>query len=175
MLIFPEDTGRYLAKVHDFGCSSYTSSEKDLIPTVRSRPWNAPEGAFSEVILADALKRDVFSFGMLFLWVLFEKTLSGTIAFPEELDWVRDLPRGIEYHNPAKNMLEDLKREQKLGLFVRLLLEKEEGLSRDVTQILQDLFENSLAEDPSLRAPDLVGLFGRLKLTQYVSPPFAIT
>jgi hypothetical protein len=45
----------------------------------KSEPWNAPEYR-KECKPADGQKVDVFSFGMLCLWLLFEEKLSTVFA-----------------------------------------------------------------------------------------------
>ena len=69
-------TRKVTVKVADFGYSTLTvgGSGKVLLP--KSSPWNAPEHHFGEFTAQEAKKTDVYSFGMLCLWLLFGNRLS---------------------------------------------------------------------------------------------------
>jgi serine/threonine protein kinase len=70
VLVFKDVTGKTTIKVADFGYSTLAGEvEQVLLP--KSRPWNAPEHYFGEFEVTDAKKTDVYSFGILCLWVLF--------------------------------------------------------------------------------------------------------
>ena len=89
VLVFKDATGKTTVKVADFGYSTLVASEDlatsghlatsgDLAPSAtarvflpKSRPWNAPEHHFGEFTATGAKMTDVYSFGMLCLWVLF--------------------------------------------------------------------------------------------------------
>lgn len=73
VLIFEEGTGSYTAKVADFGFSTYFHEEQeDLIQVPKSVPWTAPEHHGNYHTSQSAKAMDVYSFGMLCLWLLFE-------------------------------------------------------------------------------------------------------
>ena len=83
VLVYKGSTGETTIKVADFGYSTFAASEtfatdgglsqggaaRVYLP--KSRPWNAPEHHFGEFTVSEAKKTDVYSFGMLCLWVLF--------------------------------------------------------------------------------------------------------
>jgi serine/threonine protein kinase len=70
VLIFKDDSSKYVAKVADFGYSTvFAGSGGILMP--RSATWVAPEWKGGcEFRFCDARKMDAYSFGMLCLWLL---------------------------------------------------------------------------------------------------------
>ena len=81
VLMFEDSPGIYTAKVADFGLSTYLHGEQDLIRMPRSVPWNAPEYHDRHFSPQDAKAMDVYSFGMLCLWLLFGVESSNTMPF----------------------------------------------------------------------------------------------
>lgn len=80
MLVFPSTTGAphiFDAKVTDFGFSTFSVDENERLRLPISRPWNAPEidRTNREWTLSQAKLADLFSFGILCFWVLFEPQL----------------------------------------------------------------------------------------------------
>jgi serine/threonine protein kinase len=72
VLIFEDKDGDITAQVSDFGYSSFKTSDQEYITLASSWPWTAPEIELdSETTLAYAKAADVFSFGMLCIWILF--------------------------------------------------------------------------------------------------------
>ncbi|KAF2685426.1 TPR-like protein [Lentithecium fluviatile CBS 122367] len=84
VLIFEESPGIYTAKVADFGLSTHFRGENDLINIPISVPWNAPEYHNRAFYPQDAKAMDVYSFGMLCLWLLFGIETSTTTSNPLE-------------------------------------------------------------------------------------------
>lgn len=78
ILIFDNDSSRYVAKVADFGYSTWFASDGELVKMPRSRYWVAPEWHHRGFTTADAMKMDIYSFGMLCLWLLFYNTQENT-------------------------------------------------------------------------------------------------
>lgn len=74
ILIFPSEDGELLAKIGDFGFSSYTPivDTDHLIHMPKSEPWNAPEHHYRGFPFGKAVKMDIFSFGRFCLWLLFQ-------------------------------------------------------------------------------------------------------
>ncbi|KAJ3486615.1 hypothetical protein NLG97_g6579 [Lecanicillium saksenae] len=66
VLIFKDSSGRYIARVIDFGFSARYADKDQLLSLPRSRPWNAPENE-GQVLWTpkQAVKADLFCFGML--------------------------------------------------------------------------------------------------------------
>lgn len=92
MLIFKEGTGSYTAKVADFGFSTYFHEEQeDLIQVPKSVPWTAPEHyGRRQFTSQEAKMMDVYSFGMLCLWLLFYKEHLGVDDFSFEAAYWQD-------------------------------------------------------------------------------------
>ena len=77
MLVFKGAITRITTvKVADFGYSTLTAGGSGTVLLQKSRPWNAPEHHFGEFKAHEAKKTDVYSFGMLCLWVLFKSRVS---------------------------------------------------------------------------------------------------
>ena len=60
-----------MARVTDFGYSTLFATDTDLVTMPKSDLWTAPEHHRRQVRPTQARKMDVFSFGMLCLWLLF--------------------------------------------------------------------------------------------------------
>ena len=76
VLVFKDATKKPTVKVADFGYSTLTAGESGKVFLPKSRPWNAPEHHLGEFNAQEAKKTDVYSFGMLCLWLLFGNRLS---------------------------------------------------------------------------------------------------
>jgi serine/threonine protein kinase len=89
VLLFEEGTGLYTAKVADFGFSTYFYEEQeDLIQVPKSVPWTAPEHHARYFTSQSARAMDIYSFGMLCLWLLFDNESAGAEQFSYEAkDW----------------------------------------------------------------------------------------
>lgn len=94
---------------------------------------------------------DVFSFGMLCLWILFEKCLSGIAPLPQEAHWAKPYFQGKEKRHLSKSILEDLKQRDRLVMLAQQLVMAEKDLSNDTKQALQQFFSTSLTYDPNQR------------------------
>ncbi|RWA05249.1 hypothetical protein EKO27_g9853 [Xylaria grammica] len=78
VLIFKDEHDSWLARVADFGFSKWHTSESDPLELPRSWPWYAPEyDEYPSFTPQQAMGMDVFSFGMLSLWLIFNKSLLG--------------------------------------------------------------------------------------------------
>jgi len=78
VLVFKDSTGKISVKVTDFGYSTLASGAEGGVFLPKSKPWNAPEHHWGEFKVPDAKKADIYSFGLLCLWVLF-----GSIPSPQ--------------------------------------------------------------------------------------------
>lgn len=79
----------------DFGYSylPHEGDERFVIHLAKSQPWSAPEHHHRGFSIEQAQKQDVYSFGMLCFWVLFQAEISA--KFPE---FAREIP-GSEFAN----------------------------------------------------------------------------
>ena len=134
-------------------------SGKVLLP--KSRPWNAPEHDFGGFKAHEAKKTDVYSFGMLCLWVLFGDRLSD---FPQTTaDGVTGL---ISFDVPPfrcrPTLLESLKDEDRLEYIANNLLGSMPGLDVEYTVRLREIFSLTLSHNPKERTSDLARVIGLL-------------
>ena len=159
VLIFEDDAGRKRAKVADFGYSTCYAGPDDLISMPRSWPWNAPDcfrrGGARPI---EAKKMDVYSVGMLCLWLLFqefllEETFSGQIA---------DAADSTETSQACfiKQVLSlgRLKHEGNLLGFIRRQMTTTKGFQNEQMLRLDRFFLASLSPDSKGRTADLADL-----------------
>lgn len=154
VLIFQDQAGQYIAKVIDFGYSSRFANEDEDILLPCSWPWNAPE-SYSRCKPTQARKMDVFSFGMLCLWVIFENYLSGTVPFPEEARWAEQYFENAENESRSKSLLDELKRSDKLSSLSRQLITAAPDLEENQKITLLQFFDACLVHNPELREANL--------------------
>lgn len=115
VLVFKADNSSFTTKVADFGFSiRFTQDDNTCIKLARSPLWYAPEcDEQPEFTSSQPLKTDVFSFGLLCVWFLFEKCLSGILPLPESAQL--EIPsHTYEGEEPALKILNDLKKEGSL-------------------------------------------------------------
>ncbi|KAF9771362.1 hypothetical protein IL306_010989 [Fusarium sp. DS 682] len=145
VLVFKDQaTDKFTAKVIDFGFSSRYVDDDDLLRLARTPPWDAPElRKYTEVKPIDARRADVFSYGMLCLWILFEQSLSS-----DDITWLQ-LNSQLETTDDLVR-LATLKADNKLISFTDQMLERE-NLENEKKEQLQDFFELSLDINPNLR------------------------
>jgi hypothetical protein len=141
------DATNYVAKVADFGYSTCmgaaentSSSEQVSLPW--SPPWNAPEIHRDNYILpfSEAKLSDVFSLGMLCLWLLFRnEDLSKSVRGVQgEYDWLRAL-----------------KEDGKMKSFARDRIHGDRGLDISRKPAIKEFFELTLSAESSRRTGDL--------------------
>jgi len=166
VLIFKDDAGAYTAKVIDFGYSTQFANEDDLVLVPKSWPWCAPEHNRDKFKPAQAQKMDVFSFGILCLWILFEKYLSGIISLPQEAQWAERYFRSKEESHLSKQALDDLKQGDELVMLARQLVLVEKDLDENKKQALVEFFSVSLTCEPDRRKDSVEDLLSRLMLNE---------
>lgn len=166
VLIFKDDAGAYTAKVTDFGYSTRFANEDDLIAMPKSKPWCAPEYDRDKFKPAQARSMDVFSFGMLCVWVLFEKYLSGIVALPREAQWAERHFQNERKQGLSEHVLNRLKHEGKLALLAQQLIRAEQDVNKDLKQSLERLFSILLSCKPNERDVGLKEMSGGLKVTR---------
>jgi serine/threonine protein kinase len=138
VLVFRADDGSFTAKVADFGFSTRYAQDDTHIVLHQSWPWHAPEfDEYHEFTPVQALKTDVFSFGLLCLWFLFEESLSGILPLPMAAQW--------------KSPSHVYKGED----FANQLVIAEVGFNNETKHMLQNYFGGCLASDPMVRDVDM--------------------
>lgn len=144
-LVFEERPGFYTAKIADLGHSVQLKNESDFIFMPRSEPWDAPEWHHRAHRLADTFKMDVYSFGMVCLWLLFSERLTEEgITFKFQCIGSDDLVH-----------LTDLKSGDGLGAIATSLICKTKGLSVNQVRDLIVFFHSCLAFDKDCRDSDM--------------------
>ena len=169
VLVFKDAiTGKTTVKVTDFGYSTLTAGGSGTVILPKSRPWNAPEHHFGEFKASEAKKTDVYSFGMLCLWVLFENYLSDV---PQT---TADGATGvISFDAPflsGPTLLERLKDEDRLEYIANRLVESMSDLNAECRVRLKEIFALTLPCNPGKRTCDLARVFSLLSHKRWVSP-----
>ena len=160
VLIFQGESGQYVAKVSDFGFSSLATTD-DYIKVPRTQPWNGPEWHHRGFTLNGIKMLDVYSFGMLCLWLLYRDTFFKSPPRPsptlKEWDGV-DLFTQHTEANPGGSFLEVLKAEDKMSTLAHELLTSTAGIDLERKSKLSRLFLLCLAKEPTDRSTDFVEL-----------------
>jgi serine/threonine protein kinase len=86
VLIFQDASGNYIARVGDFGYSSHFQGQDDIVFLPRSVPWAAPEWHHRWFTAMDAKKMDVYSFGLVCLWLILGPGPDGYKTKPSTLE-----------------------------------------------------------------------------------------
>jgi serine/threonine protein kinase len=168
VLIFKSDNGSYTAKVADFGVSTWSADDDHRITLPESWPWYAPEiYEYPEFSPQQAVKADVFSFGMLCLWFMFEKYFSGVLPLPEVVQLMRS-SYNYKGESWSFQFLADLKKDDSLTQLASQLVMVETGLDVESRQILDQFFKKCLACDPKSRDVDIQYLLKHINIHQYV-------
>ena len=150
VLIFKDEQELFVARVMDFGCSTRHCNDNDLVMIrEKSIPWNDPEihhrlGAVSAL---RAKKMDIYSLGVLCLWVIFE----GHDFYPAD-------STSTQTSEPKMTVMELLQSHISDKSFLCLsleLLEKDDRLDIDMKTRLGKLFNSTLTEDPTKRCSNL--------------------
>lgn len=150
ILIFGQSYDNIIVKVTDFGYSTLTTQGSELIDLPQSEPWCAPEYHGRGQSFVQAKKADVFSFGMLCLWILFNEHIA-VIARNEQSCSVY-------------SFLEDSKFEDSLLPFSRELVRQKNNISENQKSLLLAFFDSTLTKNPLKRASDFMSLKNLLQI-----------
>jgi len=155
VLVYKDITGRTTVKVADFGYSTLGAGEAGRVFLPKSRPWNAPEHHFGGFTTYDAKKTDVYSFGILCLWVLF-----GNTYIP--LDRMERPTELMSFHASTgpQTSLEQLKYDDKVEVLANTLMESVSlaDFNAEHRIRLKEFFSLTVTINPEKRTSD----FGRL-------------
>ena len=163
VLVFKDAiTRKTTVKVADFGYSTLTAGESGKVILPKSRPWNAPEHHFGEFNAQDAKKTDVYSFGMLCLWLLFGNHLRDISQTSAD-----GTPELISFDAPLlqfgrSTLLETLKDEDIVEDIANQLVESTPGLNVEYRIRLKEIFSLTLPLNPGKRTCDLARVMGLL-------------
>lgn len=83
-VLISERDGGLVPLISDFGYSTISDYGDDSASILlsQSKHWSAPEHTFEPVRFTDARKMDVYSMGLLCLWLLFYEQVSGSAKLP---------------------------------------------------------------------------------------------
>jgi serine/threonine protein kinase len=156
-LVFPGEFGEYRVKAIDFGYSARYEQENDRVKMFTTPPWTAPEYRSNrEWTYSQAVQLDIFSFGLLCFWLLFEHYLSGIKPM---LGYTSGPPSA---HASALHALQSIKEQLFTGTLIGNLLENEGMLDENQRESLREFFVLSLKENPQDRAKDMLILMKML-------------
>jgi serine/threonine protein kinase len=149
VLVFKDTVGKTTVKMADFGYSTFAAGKEGMIFLPKSRPWAAPEHHFGEFSAPAAKKTDVYSFGLLCLWILFgdglenipQTTADGANAF-------------FSFSTPL-DCLERLKHQDKMLYITNQLIESMSPRYADHKIHLEEFFSLTLQLNPDNRTSDL--------------------
>ncbi|CAG9998450.1 unnamed protein product [Clonostachys byssicola] len=169
VLVFKSDTG-FRPKVADFGYSvPHLDSARSGLRLPKSRPWDAPEiSSHPDFTLAEALKVDLFSYGMLCLWLLFEPQLSGVVSYPPSLAYLETTVLNYSEYQSI-GALSEVKTRCELSGFSKALLSIEQMLGTEHRDMLAEFFMCSLEQNPQLRATDVYHALQHLPGKQWLA------
>ena len=142
----------------DFGCSCYGNTENDLVRVARSRPWEAPEWHDRWFELKDVKKMDIYSFGLLCLWILFPEN---SLVDPDSTEINISLAFSGK-DGTALESLHVLKQEDTIKERALRLISQRTDLSENVCLRLRSVFNLSLDRNADKRASDIGTLVGLL-------------
>lgn len=143
--------GSIVPQVADFGYSTMYTSSDPIITLSHTVPWNAPEvGTDSKTYApADAIRTDVFSFGMFCLWVLFREKIADHFGLTQDfVDQCEPSERNVR---SSFRVITDLKNQDRLRSFCQVLVRSLQ-LEPSQRESLEQLFEATLSPQPSERA-----------------------
>ncbi|KAF8853232.1 kinase-like protein [Acephala macrosclerotiorum] len=144
-----KDDGMIRVHVIDFGYSSFES----LVKIPRSLPWEAPEWHSRYFNRETAKRMDIYSFGLLCLWLLFP---ADDLHSPRLPNINLDLAFSTTTEdNAIMRKFQELKASGKLLESVLELLWRKDGIPKDTRSVLEQLFRLSLHKDPAKRATQM--------------------
>jgi len=166
ILVFSNTQASYTAKVADFGYSTWFRREDNLLLMPRSAPWNAPEHHGQKLQLLDAKRMDVYSFGMLCLWLLFGVETPEIVPLPPDTTLVDPQTICFELQTtaPEDNLLLVWKYSQNDRLldWATWLVAEHGHFTKEIQDGLIEFFRSSLRFDPEKRSTDVSYLLSLL-------------
>ena len=130
----------------DFGYSTLFATEDDLIEMPFSGIWTAPDWHYRKILPKQGRKMDVYSFGMLCLWLLFYNQTTS-----RDRDFKKDLASPMD---PLYHVSELLKATPDMALWER--------------ENLQKLFSLTLVPNPAERSANMQDLLHLLSPSRSV-------
>lgn len=152
-LVFRDGAGETYAKLADFGYAGWAigNTENILVHPPRSRPWDAPEYHHRGFTAPAARKLDVYSFGLLCLWLLF-------FDKPSPGNSVANNKCGSQWPLDDHELLDRMKHEDTLRDFACSQVESTLSLSANEKADLVHFFLLVIVSDSKKRATNFEGL-----------------
>ena len=138
-------------KLADLGDASICDDIETLAFLPKSRPWNAPEHHYRGFPFWQAAKMDIYSFGLLCLWVLFGESLSRSAVSLNHCEEDNQTTTGLP---PTVEMLAMLKKNSLLQVAAREFMFTNKEITREQQSKLDSFFTITLAEKPAARSSD---------------------
>ncbi|KUL90028.1 hypothetical protein ZTR_02801 [Talaromyces verruculosus] len=148
----------------DFGFSAFSNTDDDLVYLPRSEPWEAPELHGRAFRLADAQKTDIYSFGLLCLWLFLRNVDMTDLGFPRTK--IGNAFSGTDLD--AFAAIQELKRDTDDAMLIRALrlLRGFTSMRNDLKHRLEQVFRMTLVRIPSERNTTMENLVDILLGTQ---------
>ncbi|KAI1197835.1 kinase-like domain-containing protein [Nemania serpens] len=164
VIIFKSEDGSFVPKVADFGYSTLMSEPDVTISLPQSHPWFAPEILeYPNFAPAQASLTDIFSYGMLCLWFIFEKSLSdveSSLTPAENTAGVRAMP---DISDISVHKLSDMRRNNSSLIELSAhIISADRNLDAETKIRLRDFSHATLSYDPRERQPSLPRLLNFL-------------
>ena len=138
-------------KIADFAFVSFGASEDEPVKVSRTEPWDAPEWHPRYFLLKDAKKMDIYSFGLLCLWISFRHDNISELG--------PSITVGMAFAGQDPGLtakLQALKRDGDALLDCAFRLTKQNGeIDDDTRENLLKVFLLTLQPDPVKRQPTI--------------------
>ena len=160
ILIWEEYQTRGMAVIlADFGFSKFGVRD-ELIKLSRSEPWDAPEWHPRYFMLGDATKTDIYSFGLVCLWIFFRNETLAEFDLPSTT--IGDAFMGTDFDAVSRIQSKKTNGDSILQLALHLLVQKTD-LDDNIRSQLTTVFTLALAYDPGKR-PESMEIFVKILL-----------
>lgn len=175
VLMFRDSSGKIVPKMADFGYSTIARENNDIetIKMPRSRPWDAPEHTFGPCNFLAASRMDIFSLGMICLWILCHDKANGErVLLPTPDVNAIDISSGWSWTRSIENwkvsdylirlakravlsykQLTNIQQRRLDGFFASALQTKPADREHDVLRLLQ-ILEQAHCLEPDLDGED---------------------
>ena len=171
VLLF-QGTSRITAKVADFGFATSLRGDDDLVHMPRKEPWLAPEHHDRYFSPKAAKAIDVYAFGMLCFWLLYEAGSTEPLQVPASFSLNSDQFVSFLQYNSKNNLLAMWKKDggDKLVKLTKSLIQQDGRLDQNQKRNLVRVMAFTLAFDSSSRCIDLERVIGFLAPERFTMP-----
>ncbi|KAL9038077.1 MAG: hypothetical protein Q9180_003353, partial [Flavoplaca navasiana] len=149
-LVFERD-GKRIVKLADFGDASICDNDESLALLPKSVPWDPPEHHFRGFPYKRARAMDIYSFGLLCLWVTLGDYLYLSLADPRLLPCGEHPP---DIRHTTVDTLAIVKEAENIQEVAKECVLACESLTPEQRSNLANLFTLTLAKDPNARSTD---------------------